>query len=75
MKYCVEGCKPQDFSFFTAVKFSTTALIAGSYRMVLDSFSLYKNQIERITVPEKKVIMKLVNELKIQDLNEKFIEF
>ena len=24
MKYCVEGCKPQDFSFFTAVKFSTT---------------------------------------------------
>lgn len=51
-----------------------TSLIAGSYRMLVDSYSLYKNQTERITVPEKKVIMKLVNELKIQELNEKFVE-
>lgn len=52
-----------------------TALIAGSYRMVVDSFSMYKNQIEKISVPEKKVISKLISELRIHDLNEKFVEF
>lgn len=52
-----------------------TALIAGSYRMLVDSFSMYENQTEKISVPEKKVISKLIRELRIQDLNEKFVEF
>lgn len=51
-----------------------SALIAGSYKLLVDAYTLYDSQVEKITVPEKKVIKKILKELKLDKLNVQFAD-
>lgn len=51
-----------------------SALIAGSYKILVDAYNCYVSQPEKITVPEKNEIKKLIKELKLDSLTVPFAD-